>query len=502
MATRRLGWILLLAGASLLVLWASGALPRGSPRSDAAPSTGTGRGGEAPGTALSSAVVSPRARPPLGPDDRAHLVDLLRTYLPLDEATPEGVEARTRVVEELARLRATGVDVLADMDMLMGLVYEARPFRPPFEAGVAQAGLDAGQIVADASTGIVTVTSEAVRVSLSLPASYMELQRADALRSTPPFPVIVTLHEPEDVGGAQDAKASPGTTVIRRRWNRDQAALRRVLDRWFVYAPAATSGPDGRLYHPVPLDPLYTRYQVDFDRIVIEGGTEALAYAAASASVIAGVIVRGPTADIDADLVPNLAHLPVYVVGTAPAAKTLARGGHPAARLTVGSIEGLPTWLERAPRRSLPRDFSWTMKRGRFAVAHWVVLDSYYPSALPVELRVRCLDTKEEPNTVRIDVGPGILGMNLKLNDRVLDLDREVRVVVNGRLVEHASTIGDEVRLPGRVERTIDRAFDVRRTMYFGGCFPVHLSIPLLDNVLRPSAAPDGGHAPPRERAR
>jgi len=231
--------------------------------------------------------------------------------------------------------------------------------------------------------------------------------------------------------------------------------------------------------------------------------------------------VRGATADIDKDVVRNLGNLPVYVVGDAPAVKTLASGGHPASLLTTGPLEGLPAWLAKMPGRTLPRDFAWTVKDPDVhSFAHWINLDVLDPGAEKRDLRVRCLDTKEDPNTVRIDAR-GIRQISIFLSDRQVDLDRDVRLVVNGTVVKEARIPsnkpgGRAIALPAKLERLLDTVFDhptvdVRDSLYFGWYFPVSLQSVVVPGDakpedLEPAAGPscpttngNGGGAPSTE---
>jgi hypothetical protein len=480
MTARRARWLALLAVAIAIAGWGVGAfLDREAPR-EVVP---------APDVPPPEPAPPEKVPKPLDPKDRAKLVDLFRQYL--DKRSAQAFEARISILEALKRQRATGVDLLADPDTLQEIVYAARPYEPFFERRMLPPDAKHAEIAVDPASGIVNVSWDALRLSLSLPTGYAHLAEVRRLPETPPYPAIVTLHESEDYEDSTGRKKFPGMEVLRRRWSRDDPALRPVLDGWFVFAPVATRAQfiqDGRLRPDrVPLEELWRRYHVDLDRIVLEGGTEALTFAAAQPNYLAGVIVRGATADIDKEVVRNVGHLPVYVVGDAPAVKTLAAGGHPASLLTTGPLQGLPAWLGKLPRRAIPRDFHWTVKDPDVhTFAHWINLEVLDPTATNYELRVRCLDTKEDPNTVRIDCA-GVVEITAFLSDQLVDLDRPVRLVVNGEVVTEARTPsnfpgGRVVTLPGRLERSLDTIFDhetvdVRGSLYFGWWSPVSLNV-------------------------
>jgi hypothetical protein len=465
---------------------------------------------DAPAPAPVAPEAAPKARKPLDAKDREKLVGMLRQYL--DKDSPQSFEFRIRILEELKRLKEAGVDPLADADALSSMVYAARPFQPLFEKKMLPREAKDAEIVVDSGTGIVNVAWDQLRLSLSLPAGYADLAKNKKLAGLPPFPALVTLHDLEDFQDAKGTRKFPGMEAIKRRWDRNNKALKPVVDGWFLFAPVATRArfvEEGRVKpERVPLEQLWRRYHVDFDRIVLEGGSDALAFAASQPNFLAGVVVRGEKADLDKDLAANLAYLPVYVVGDAPAAKTLAAAGHAADLLTTGPLEGLPAWLASVPRRRIARDFTWVVKDpDAHSFAHWISLDVLDPGAERPMLRVACLDTKEDPNTVRVD-SRGVRGMSIFLSDRQVDLDRDVRLVINGEVVKEARVPSNKpsgriVSLPGRFDRTLDGVFDhpqvdIRGTLYFGWYYPVSLlRIPVPgDAKAEAMTAPEGPSCP------
>jgi len=75
-------------------------------------------------------------------------------------------------------------------------------------------------------------------------------------------------------------------------------------------------------------------------------------------------------------------------------------------------------------------------QRTYFAAQYWLTATKFDPRGTRVEVRV-------EDNTVRIE-GKGLVAGELRLNDQVVDLDRDVVVVLNGKEVHR-----------GRVERSV-----------------------------------------------
>jgi hypothetical protein len=95
------------------------------------------------------------------------------------------------------------------------------------------------------------------------------------------------------------------------------------------------------------------------------------------------------------------------------------------------------------------------------------------------------------------------------LSDRVLSLDKPVRIVVNGKPVPDAKLMtgkpeGRSVKLPAKLDRSADVAFDaspelsVRRSRYYGFIYPVVLDFPVRTDAdaSEEKTEPAGG-APP-----
>src|SRR5439155_14887524 len=171
----------------------------------------------------------------------------------------------------------------------------------------------------------------------------------------------------EDFEDAKAAKQWPGEEVLKRRFDL-KGPLRPLLAEWAVLAPVASKAKwlaeDGRLVpEAVPTKAVWQRYNVDFDRFVLDGKSEALAYAATYPAEYAGVIVRGDQADVSPDVVRNFAHLSVYVAGSEASAalKSLKAGGFPMDRVKVGPVDGIPEWL-KGVHHATPKSFHWLMK--------------------------------------------------------------------------------------------------------------------------------------------
>jgi hypothetical protein len=106
---------------------------------------------------------------------------------------------------ELKRLEDAGVSVLGNPDALASILYNARTFQPLFDRKQIAKDDKVSSIEYDAGANAVNVAWEMLRLTLSYPAGYVDATKSKGkLNSLPPYPMIVTLHEPEDFA---DAKA-------------------------------------------------------------------------------------------------------------------------------------------------------------------------------------------------------------------------------------------------------------------------------------------------------
>ena len=200
----------------------------------------------------------------------------------------------------------------------------------------------------------------------------------------------------------------------------------------------------------------------------------------------------------------NLAGMAVYVVQekdkAPPAVESLQKGGHPADRLTVGGVDKLPEWMN-AQRRAPPKVFQWICKdQSAQRLAHWVNLDVLDDPPVVPTLEVAVLDTPEDPNTVSLKTR-GVRSLTLFLSDQIVDLDRPVRVLVNGKpateaRIEGSAQGGKAVTLPGKFDRTLDAMLDrkglsIRKSLYFGWLYPVVLEgIQIKGDYVEPGDTP------------
>ncbi len=402
-------------------------------------------------------------------EDERQLTEAARGYL--DPELEFRWRPRKVFLQALADLKErTGRDALVDLGLLLEIAMQGRHFLPPFDD---RKWRRENEIIDFEKDGLyVSLVSEARRFTYCLPEDYPSDRALGKVPRPAPLPFLLAIHE------ALDGRAKyPGAAVLKRRYPRDD--FEDLYDDWLILAPVAARAKfleDGAIRHrflTAVLTDFWRRYHVDFDRIVVDGGAPAAALAAAFPHVLAGLVLR-PGQPIDLDVVVNYASVPVFVAGDDALARELEQAGHP--DVTVGDDEALLTWLT-ARRRVVPTRFRWRWKRPDHGYAQWIVLTKVDEHAPEVGLAVEALDTEDDPNTIRIDAR-GVERLNVYLNDDLVDLDRPVRLDVNG-----------EVRELGLVERDFDRLFykdpDIRHNMNFGWLYTA-----LLEDVAVPAPGP------------
>lgn len=443
------------------------------------------------GLGLVAALLAGPARsdppPPLDPKVRVELAKGARAYLQLEEDPFNGREAVRAVI---AKQASAGRDMLANLEDLREIAYQGRPFDRDYRDRKWQkeepnTEVNEGKVAVSVSRG------DKLRLAFSVPkkdyteAALAKLPRVD------PFPTLVSLIEEKDYSG----KKYPGEEVLARRYASTPAltgAYKELFEKWILLAPVAVranyldNGNVRFLFFLSQLKDFYQRYHVDFERLCLDAdATTASAVAAAHPFLLAGVVMRRPLAaasEIDPSVVVNYAHVPIYVVNCEPTAKMLKDAGHP--DVTLGDDAGVAAWLS-ARHRVLPRAFSWRTKTTQQVLAHWMILGPNWNTEERT-LKVEVLDTAEDPNTIKIEA-LGMLDLTVFLNDAILPLSKEVRVVINGKEVYKQS-----------VERSLGRVFDqepvkVRESMNYGMLFSA--MTPRIF-VPPPPAKPAGAPAP------
>lgn len=377
-------------------------------------------------------------------------------------------------LESIERMRDRGYDLLGDPQWLMRVVYGARSFEPGMSD---RAWRKTEEIVDHEERGrFTTIRGDGLYLGFRTPDTYplgpKEHSRFERAYPRPgPWPVLISTLEKQDVR----AIADPARASFDRRFGGEGwAAFHRD---WFTLIPVAPgadyvdekTGEVKREYLTWQFVQFLRHYHLDFDRIVLEGGPEALRLAASQPMMFAGVVLRPSALDAASrQTVVNYAHLPVFI-RTEDVAKDpgfglgLGRAGH--TNITVGDDAQLRRWL-RSVRRGTPRNFTWRVTGPEHQFAHWINLEQVDFEAAPCQIRV---EVDEFQNEIRIEA-EGVSELSLFLNDDIADLDRPLRVRVNGSIER------DE-----RITRDLDMAFSrdplrLRESMYFGLVFPARLT--------------------------
>ncbi len=412
---------------------------------------------------------------------RKDLIDAARSYFDLEAETV--YTPRKNFKAQLEKLQEKGMDALKDASVLKQIVYQGRDFGERF----SDKGWQKSNDVTEYKTSKAlyrNVKSESYWFTYTEPRGYpKETKLEREIPRDPPLPLLLVFHDAADtIDKKNDAEPYPGEAALTRLYPKE--SFGDLYDQWFTLAPVAPRAlfvQDGQLQHrfsTMILREFWRRYHVDFDRFVVDGKTEALQFASIFPHLLAGIVLRGGTAD--PALVRNYASVPIYVVGDPALKKTLDEAGHP--DVTVGDAKGLWDWLQKRQRK-IPRSFHWNIASGDHIYANWInVVRAIFEGPSERSLDVTVLDTKEDPNTIKIDA-KGVEEIEIFLNDEILDLDRDVRLLVNGE----ERKLG---KLPREFMRLFEREPKVRENMYFGWLYPVYVGAVDIPAAAKPTTGP------------
>lgn len=182
---------------------------------------------------------------------------------------------------------------------------------------------------------------------------------------------------------------------------------------------------------------------VDPRRIFIDGDGPAAVIAARFAEVFAGAILHkvdgAPVGDVELRRVGGLNGLAAYSVvesGKGPelqfaqrlkAANDLSGIEEAAADKVGGDPEAIFAWMEALPRTRQLRKIEYAVHDPSFQRHHWINVLEYDPAAQPAPGFAATCD--RAGNVVRIEPN-GLSRFELFLNDALVDLSRELRIVV------------------------------------------------------------------------
>ncbi|MDA1196074.1 MAG: hypothetical protein O2894_12965, partial [Planctomycetota bacterium] len=377
---------------------------------------------------------------------------------------------------------------LKDMPALRWLVYQGRTFHPPLTDRKwqrAQGITDAKSL----SGTLYYIKSEGMQITFSVPRDYPKEKDFESKLPRPdPLPLLVTMHDKEDY-----TEKYPGEALMDRRFG-DKDIWDSLYKEWLVLAPMSSAGvfvtktgsPRGDAFQN-PLSVFWRHYHVDFDRMILDGSEQAFTMANSMPVFWSGIVFRGKwkLSEDQLALVKNFASVPVYVVDNLELGKQLEDAGHPAVTKGIAN-KSLMEWMAKQ-RRVWPRKIEWNAARSDNALPYWINIDSanWGPGAKR-EIRAEVIDTPDNPNTIKIEATSAIDTVSLFLNDDIVDLDRKVRVIINGHVEYDALLKIQDERLEC-VGRDFDFLFNrdpllIRDSMYFGWLTPSRI----VQMVVRP----------------
>ncbi len=187
------------------------------------------------------------------------------------------------------------------------------------------------------------------------------------------------------------------------------------------------------------------KYAVDVNRVFLAGTGEgtgaALSCAEAFPHLFAGVCGQGAQPKADAS---NFQNLPTRFVGggdeaDAFAAQAKELGFDNSEAMADGGEADLWAWMEETRRASYPEEVTFSPSNPYSTRAYWLRLDGVDAEAGP---RVQATVNREQ-NSIDIQA-ERISGVTLYLNDAIVDMERPVKVMVNGS--EHEQLLSRNLR--------------------------------------------------------
>lgn len=410
------------------------------------------------------------------------LVSAARTYFDLLEDAWVGRKPFLAELEELAKKNHYP---LADPPFLRWLVDQSRSFEPQMDDSKWYKANDLAYTDHNKFHGFELKSRDLwvhVRPADSYPKKNKDLE---SYERPGPWPLVFSMH------GKDHAGDGAGKELVASRWSKDLTPD--IQKDWIIAVPiaaAAAYSDNGRIRMErvhTPLRRVYESYHVDFDRIILDGGQDALLLLATSPWLFAGAVLREGALDtpkLQAS-VANFCPVPLYVVDQPALAQALRDAGH--ANVTEGKASDAPAWMAQQ-RRHDPKSFDWVTRESDQVLAWYINLDQpLWDEGIKRHIHVDIVDTAEEPNTVKI-TAEGMAELSVYLNDTLVDLDRPVRIVINGVTVKDEALQLEE-RM-SKVKRDFDAIFqarggfnpiDVRKSRYYGwlrSAFFVRIPVP------------------------
>lgn len=408
---------------------------------------------------------------PTDPKDRKSLKDLVsaaRTYFDLLEDAWVGRKPFLAELEALAKKKQYP---LADPPFLRWLVDQSRSFEPQMDDSKWYKANELAYTDHNKFHGF-ELKSRDLWVHVRPPDSYPKRNKDFESYERPgPWPLVFSMH------GKDRAGDGAGRELVAARWSKDLAPD--IQKDWLIAVPiaaAAAYSENGKIRAErvlLPLVRVYQSYHVDFDRIILDGGQDALLWLTGSPWLFAGAVLREGALDTPKlqACVTNFHAVPLYVVDQPALAKALRDAGHP--NVTEGKAADAPAWMAQQ-RRQEPKSFDWVLRENDQQLAWFVNVDQALWDEDERSMHVEIVDTADHPNTVKI-TAKGMSELSIFLGDNLVDLDRPVRIVINGVLVKDEGLQLDERMAV--VKRDFDAMFqrrggqnpmDVRKDRYYG----------------------------------
>lgn len=335
------------------------------------------------------------------------------------------------------------------------------------------------------------------------------------------WPMLVSLH-----GGGNVAK-----DVNDKQWTNQQA--RYMFDGVYICPRAAVDGPS--LWHAAHNYPLMDdlvrafilTFDVDPDRVYLQGyseggyGTNRLGPNMADRFGAIAVAAAGEM--LDRAPVENLRNLPMNLQvgdqdtgfdrfklasGWAARMKQLAESDecgppcydvnfvtHPGQGHAIDDRES-PKWLAQQRRNPIPRRVVWRQSGPVTHDSYWLHLDDPYEGKTPTtwENRPEMIDARYSGNFVSLEV-TGLKSVTIRLDDRMMDLDKPVTVTINGR----EAFTGMVPRSAATLAKTLAQRGDPKLMFCSELTLPVTPmpSIKPAAGMVTPGAKLDGVNVPP-----
>ncbi len=196
---------------------------------------------------------------------------------------------------------------------------------------------------------------------------------------------------------------------------------------------------------------LLFNFRIETDRFYLSASDDSvpfiLRFASAFPDRFAGLVIKNPKG-IENATVPNLMNLSVLIIydkDHKSISETFAKNLKEAGNENVTLLEGKGTspfagnaldiekWAQKTFRLLYPRHVKLLPVSDRLKKAYWVKIDrSEGLGDVPAELRPR-IEVKADPENNRIEIkSTSVWRVTLYLNDFLVDLDKEISIVVNG----------------------------------------------------------------------